>query len=149
MIRVVALFACCLFVSSTALGGKPDDAAAADLKAMVGNWKLTKAELGGKDALALLKDLKFEITGPGKYTAQVGEQKDNGTFTVDPSKKPAEMDIKATGGPNKDRTIKAIYKLDGDAMTICYELGGDARPAKFESKPDTKLFLAAYKRETK
>jgi uncharacterized protein (TIGR03067 family) len=134
---------------AVAVAQEKKDDAAADLKAMVGKWKLEKAELGGKDALGLLKDLKFEITGPGKYLAQLGEQKDEGTFTVDPSKSPKEMDIKGTGGPNKDKTIPAIYKLDGDTLTIAYELGGGKRPERFESKPDTKQYLAVYKREKK
>jgi uncharacterized protein (TIGR03067 family) len=148
MIRLMALFACCLLLSSASLGNKPDDEAAKELKALVGKWKLEKAELGGKDALALLKDLKFEILEGGKYVIQLGE-KDEGTFTVDPAKKPAEMDIKGTDGPNKGKTIKAIYKIDGDTVTICYELGGGDRPTKFESKADTKQFLAVYKREKK
>jgi uncharacterized protein (TIGR03067 family) len=93
LVHAVALFA---LHAAPATG---DEKADADLKAMVGKWKLEKAELGGKDAMAMLKDLKFEITGPGKYVAELGE-KDEGTFTVDPSKKPAEMDIKGTGGPN-------------------------------------------------
>ncbi len=149
MIRVLALFACCLFTSSATLGGKPDDAAAKDLKAMVGNWKLTKAELGGKDTLALFKDLKFEIPASGKYKLELGGQKDEGTFTVDPSKKPSEMDIKVVDGPNKGKTIKAIYKLDGDTVSICYGLGGGDRPTKFETKEGTMQFLAVYKREKK
>src|SRR5262245_11009724 len=131
-----------LSLAGAAAQEKKDDAAAADLKAMVGKWKLEKAELGGQDALMLLKDLKFEITG-------LGEEKDEGTFTVDPSKSPKEMDIKSTGGPNKGKTIPAIYKLDGDTLTIAYELGGGKRPEKFETKPDTKHFLAVYKREKK
>ena len=128
---------------------KTDDKPAADLKALAGKWKLEKAELGGKDALGFLKDLKFEIGEGGKYAIELGGQKDIGTFSVDPSKKPAEMDIKGTEGPNKDKTIKAIYKLDGDTVTICYGLGGGDRPTKFETKEGTMQFLAVYKREKK
>src|SRR5262245_36449973 len=130
MTRAVALVACWALSVSTTLGQKPDEAAAADLKAMVGKWKVEKAEIGGKDALALVKDLKLEIAEGGKYTVLVGEQKDTGTVTVDPSKKPAEMDIKGAEGPNKGKTIKTIYKIDGDTMTVCYDLGGAARPTK-------------------
>ena len=148
MIRLFALFACCLLHSSSSRGNKPDDAAAADLKALVGKWKLVKAEIGGKDSLALFKELKFEIAEGGKYTLELGV-KDEGTFTVDPSKKPAEMEIKGTDGPTKGKTIKAIYKIDGDTVTICYGLGGGDRPTKFETKEGTKLFLAVYKREKK
>jgi uncharacterized protein (TIGR03067 family) len=150
MIRVVALFAYCLFVSSSTFAGKPDDAAEADLKAMVGKWKVEKAELGGKDATAVVKDVKLELAEGGKYKLDLLGQKDEGTFSVDPSKKPAEMDIKGMEGPNKGKTIKTIYKLEGDTLTVCYELGGGTtRPTKFETKPDTKLFLATYKREKK
>lgn len=117
----------------------------ADLKAMVGKWTIVKAELGKTDIFELLKTLEFEIREDGKYTAKLGDETDNGSFTVDPSKSPKEMDIKATGGPNKGKTIKALYKQDGDTLTICYNLGGGDRPTAFETKPDTKLYLAVYK----
>ena len=148
MIRVLAMVACCLLTSAS-LGVKPDDAAEKDLKALVGKWKVEKAELGGKDAMAIVKDVKLELLEGGKYKLDLLGQKDEGTFSVDPSKKPAEMDIKGTEGPNKGKTIKSIYKLDGDTVTICYELGGDARPTKFETKEGTMLFLVVYKREKK
>lgn len=148
MTRVVALIACWIACSSATLGQKPD-AAAADMKAMVGKWKIEKAELGGMDALAFVKDFTLEIGEGGKYTVLIGGQKDVGICTVDPSKKPAEMDIKGTEGPNKGKTIKTIYKLDGDTLVVCYELGEGARPAKFETKPKTELLLATYKREKK
>jgi uncharacterized protein (TIGR03067 family) len=149
MIRVVALFAYCLFVGSSTFAGMPDDAAEADLKAMVGKWKVEKAELGGKDATAVVKDVKLELAEGGKYKLDLLGQKDEGTFSVDPSKKPAEMDIKGTEGPNKGKTIKTIYKFEGDKLTVCYELGDGIRPTKFETKPDTKQLLANYKREKK
>jgi uncharacterized protein (TIGR03067 family) len=148
MIRALALFACCL-VTSASLGGKPDDAAAKDMKALVGKWKVEKAELGGKDAMAFAKDVKLELLAGGKYKLDLLGQKDEGTFSVDPSKKPAEMDIKGTDGPNKGKTIKTIYKIDGDTVTICYALGGGDRPTKFETKEGTMQFLVVYKHEKK
>lgn len=136
-----------LVVFATTLAA--DDKSADELKALVGKWKLQKAELGGTDAMELLKGLKFEILEGGKYLIEVGGQKDEGTFTVDPAKNPKQMDITGTGGPNKGKTIPTIYKHDGDTVTICYELGGGARPTKFETKPETKQFLAVYQREKK
>jgi uncharacterized protein (TIGR03067 family) len=134
-----------MFLVSTATGD--DTAQKADLKAMVGKWTIVKAELGKTDIFELLKMLDFEIREDGKYTVKVGEETDNGSFTVDPGKSPKEMDIKPTGGPNKGKTVKAIYKQDADTLTICYNLGGGDRPTAFETKPDTKLFLAEYKRK--
>ncbi|AWM41337.1 hypothetical protein GobsT_00340 [Gemmata obscuriglobus] len=121
-----------------------------DLKSMVGNWTVEKAELGGKDSTVVFKTLKFEIREGGKYTVELGE-KDEGAFTVNASKSPKEMDIMSDQGPNKGKTIKAIYKLDGDALTVCYNLDPNkpARPEKFESPASSKTFLVTYKRAKK
>jgi uncharacterized protein (TIGR03067 family) len=139
-----ALFVLLAFALTAA---RADDKA--DLKALVGKWKLEKAEVGGKDMLDQFKTLEFEIQADGKYRLKLGGQPDEGSFTVDSSKTPKQMEIKGTSGPNKGKTIPAIYKIDGDTVTICYQLGGSDRPTAFESKPDTKLFLAVYKREKK
>jgi uncharacterized protein (TIGR03067 family) len=147
MTRAVILLTCWIACSSITLGQKPD--AAADLKAMVGKWKIEKAEMAAMDATDFLKEFTLEISEGGKYTVLIGGQKDVGTVHVDPSKKPAEMDIKGADGPNKGKTIKTIYKLDGDTLVVCYELGEGSRPARFETKADSKLLLVNYKRAKK
>jgi uncharacterized protein (TIGR03067 family) len=147
--RVSALALVFLLPAVAMSDEKPD--AAADLKALVSKWKIEKAELAGKDILEHLKDMKFEIFADGKYLAQVGEEKDEGAFTVDPAKSPKQMVIKGNGGPNKGKTIKAIYKLDGDTLTVCYDFDGTAEkhPAKFETKEGTMQIMIVYKREKK
>lgn len=122
----------------------------ADLKALVGNWAVEKAEFGGKDITAEFKSLKFEIREGGKYTVELGT-KDEGGFTVKTEKSPKEMDITSTDGANKGKTILAVYKLDGNALTVCYNLDPEkpARPEQFESKTGTKTFLVTYKRAKK
>ena len=137
---------CSLFV--LAIPAMADEKSDGEFKALTGKWEIVKSELGGADITDHLKAMKFEIMAGGKYVAELGKEKDEGSFTLNLAKKPKEMDIKATGGPGKDKLIKAIYKLDGDDMVICYELGGDGeRPTKFETKKDTKQLLTTYKRK--
>ncbi|MBN9122044.1 MAG: TIGR03067 domain-containing protein [Planctomycetes bacterium] len=127
-----------------------DEKSDADLKAMVGKWKVEKAVMAGKDVTERVASImKFEIREGGKYTTQIGDQKEEGAFTIDPTKSPKEVDVKPTGGPNKGKTVKAIYKLDGDTFTACYNFDADkgARPEKFESKEGTTHLLIVYKRE--
>ena len=147
--RLLAPAAFVLAAILTSAVSADDKAAAADLKALVGKWSIEKSELGGKDITEVLKVLRFEIMPGGKYVAQHGEQKDEGTFTVDPGKKPKRMEIKTgEAGPSKGKTMKAIYKLAGDDLVICYQFGGgEDYPAKFESPAGSQLLLTTYKRK--
>ncbi len=59
------------------------------------------------------------------------------------------LDVIGTEGPNKGKTIPAIFDLAGDTLKICYDLSGQARPTEFKSSPGTQQFLATYQREKK
>ena len=135
-----------VFLASSATGDEKTDA---DLKAMVGKWKVEKAELSGKDITEQLKELKLEILAGAKYSVVFGKETDDGALAIDPAKTPKTMDAKGNGGPNKGKTVKAIYKLDGDTLTVCYDHNADAAkyPAKFETKEGTTLLLVVYKRK--
>jgi uncharacterized protein (TIGR03067 family) len=115
-----------------------------DAKAMKGVWLPVSADLGGQPFPdALLKSMKLTLTD-GKYSVQVGPSLDEGTFVLDATKKPATMDITGKEGPNKGKTLLAIYELDGDSLKVCYDLSGKARPTEFKAAP--KIFLVVYKR---
>jgi uncharacterized protein (TIGR03067 family) len=137
---------CSLFV--LAIPAMADEKSDAEFKSLTGKWEITKSELGGMDVTEHLKAMKFEIMAGGKYVAELGKEKDEGAFTIDLAKTPKAMDIKATGGPGKDKLIKAIYKLDGDDLVVCYDLSDDSeRPTKFETKPKSMQLLTTYKRK--
>jgi uncharacterized protein (TIGR03067 family) len=126
-----------------------DDAAKAEEegKKMQGTWKPVTAELAGKPFPDdILKTMKLVVTD-GKYTVTVGEQTDEGTVKLDPAKDPRAMDIVGTKGPNKGKTIPAIYELTDTTLRVCYDLSGKARPKEFKTRADTQLFLVEYKRE--
>src|ERR671931_19222 len=58
----------------------------------------------------------------GKYTVDFAGGQDKGTVAVDVAKKPKQMTIAGTDGPNKGKTIPAVYELSGDMLKICYQL---------------------------
>jgi uncharacterized protein (TIGR03067 family) len=142
MHHLARLFAVTLIAASTASARA--DATADDWKALTGTWKIEKAALGGQDMSESLKTFVLTIE-EGKYKLLT----DAGTLAIEPDKKPKVMTIKGTDGPNKGKTIPAIYEIDKDALTICYDLSGKEPPTAFESKAGTKILLVSYKREKK
>lgn len=129
-------------VLASVLTARGDDPKADD-KALQGTWEVAEAESGGKPIS--LKGVTLTLED-GKYTLKSGSL-DKGTYTADAAKKPKEMDIKGTDGPNKGKTFLCIYELTGDSLKVCYDLSGAARPKEFKTTPGTKLFLATYKRK--
>ncbi|QDU23391.1 TIGR03067 domain-containing protein [Urbifossiella limnaea] len=117
-----------------------------ELKGAAGKWTVTKAALGGKDVTKAFKGVELVLAPDGAYTLSLSGETDKGTVKVDAAKTPKQMDIIGNDGPNAGKTFKTIYKLAGDTMTVCYELGDGPRPTAFESKAGTKVFLAEYKR---
>jgi uncharacterized protein (TIGR03067 family) len=110
-----------------------------------GVWLPTSAELGGKKFPdEVRKTIRLELKGK-QYTAIVGTVRDDGTCKFDPSAEPKTLDITGTAGPNKGKTILAIYEREGDTLRVCYDLAGKRRPAEFKSDGSPLLFLVEYK----
>jgi uncharacterized protein (TIGR03067 family) len=118
-----------------------------DVKKLKGTWQVEKAELAGAPFPEPVTKTMSLILKDGEYTLKTPGGDDQGTVTYDAKKKPMEMDIKGTVGPNKGKTFLAIWQLDGDTLKVCYDLAGQKRPKEFKTDADNKYFLAVYKRK--
>lgn len=117
-----------------------------DAKSIDGTWLPSTAELGGeKFPDEVRKSIKLVI-GDGKYTVTVGQEPDRGAVKLDQSTNPKALDITGAEGPNKGKTILAIYETSGDTLRICYDLSGKARPTEFKTEKGTQQFLVTYER---
>ncbi len=124
-----------------------DQKAAADVKALQGDWVPVKAELAGQPMPeAVLKTISLKLI-KNEYEVLVAGKPDKGTWTIDPAAKPKSMKINGFKGPNAGKTFPAIYELTGDTLRVCYDLSGKKLPAEFKTKPETKLYLVTYKRK--
>jgi uncharacterized protein (TIGR03067 family) len=115
--------------------------------AIEGNWLPSSAELGGKEVPDEVRKTIKLVVKDDRYTVTAGAKVDKGTVKLNPSVKPKTLDITGTDGPNKGKTILAIYERNGDTLRICYDLSGKSRPTEFKTKEGTQLFLVTYKRE--
>jgi uncharacterized protein (TIGR03067 family) len=58
----------------------------------------------------------------------------------------AQLDIIGRTGMGAGRTLRAIYELSGDALTMCYDLEGGERPASMQAEAGQLLLRIAYTR---
>ena len=120
---------------------------AKDGDSLDGTWLPSAAELGGKPFPDEVRKTIKLVVRDDTYTVTVGKEVDRGTVKLNPAAKPKELDITGTEGPNKGKTILAIYERDGDTLRVCYDLSGKRRPTEFKTGEGTQLFLVTYKRE--
>ncbi len=125
-----------------------DDAAKKDLEKFRGNWQLISAERDGKktpqeDARKITLTIQGEKFVLRKEAVIISE----GTMTLDPTKKPKEVDETITTGPNKGKVFSAIYEIDDEHHKICFAAAGKERPTAFSS--GNGQLLQVWKREKK
>lgn len=71
---------------------------------------------------------------------------DSGDFSVDAEVLPLTMDMLGVAGPFAGRKLEAIIEIDGDTLTVCYDLDGLARPESMQPEEDQLLLRISYAR---
>jgi uncharacterized protein (TIGR03067 family) len=128
------------------LGAFAKDDAEQDQKMLQGKWMLTSAVLNGTEVPK--DDIKGELVfKENKYSYTAGDgQAGAGTFKLDPSKKPKQLDAVPSEGDAKGQTFEEIYEIDGDSLKLCLALPGTKRPTDFKSEAGSLHMLFIYKR---
>lgn len=126
------------------LGG----AATADETApLQGTWLVKSATMAGEPvAQEIVQQLRLEIRGLS-YTVTTAAGPDEGKLELDAKASPKRMKIIGVRGPNKDRTILAVYELTGDELKISYLMRGEKYPTDFTSTAENKHFVVVYERK--
>ncbi len=110
-----------------------------------GVWKVDKLIANGNE-IDQAKGSKFTFKG-SKMTREAEQGDETYSFTLDPSKKPATVDFVPDQGDQKGKTLKGIYKVQGDELHLALSLDPDAkRPAAFPKESD-ELVLITLKRD--
>ena len=57
-----------------------------------------------------------------------------------------KLDIYGIDGVNSGKHFMAIYKLENEELTVCYNLSGDSYPQSFETNDKPMFFLSVFRK---
>jgi uncharacterized protein (TIGR03067 family) len=119
-----------------------------DKELLQGTWVIASEEHEGR---ADKMNVGAAITFVGdevlfnESAAHIGREH-TGRFRLDPGKNPNELDIMRTEEGKEDNMV-AIYRLEGDTLTICgTHVKGLPRPSTFAAPAGSKMSLLTLKR---
>jgi len=123
-----ALATLLLFVGALCADDKKDDS-----KALQGTWKIVDRK----------SDAKEPVTAPtvvfegNRYKIKAGDKVvEEGTFKVDGSKSPKQIEVTATEGMDKGKKWHGIYEVEGDTLRAVVGPTDKDRPNKYDNPPE-------------
>jgi uncharacterized protein (TIGR03067 family) len=110
-----------------------------------GSWRL--AEVNGKEVTdADGPAIRTTVDGY-EFTDWKGETPTSrGSIWLDPTKRPAAINVVPREGPGATATILGVYELDGKVLRVCINHKGGPRPTGLEVEPDRQR-LMVYRKE--
>jgi uncharacterized protein (TIGR03067 family) len=135
----------------------PDEAVKKEKQQLQGTWVAKSVKIKGK-ADEKLKGAKFIFSGD-KLTMEFDGKKQEGTYSIAPTKSPKHIDLTFEREGRKDLD-RGIYQIEGDTLKMCVRGGRGKfdregnlveekvadRPEKFDAKDSA---LITLKREKK
>ena len=145
-------------VASLALGlvvivrGTPalgdDKAVQAELKKQQGTWTATSSIYEGQAFPAeLARTIQRIVEGDHVVWKRNGKSFAGTKIVLDPASKPKAIDVIPDGGPNRDKCVLGIYKIEGHKLTICMASPDKPRPTEFKAEKGSGWTLRTFIRE--
>jgi len=151
------LFAALFLAGATlALGGaRADEKKADDPKALDGEYTLTAGLKGGQPAPEqFLKAVQGVTIKDSVMTIKIkeGDKEDSkmAKLKLDPSKKPAELELIPQDGPEKGKAMPGIYSLEKGELKLAFAESGPQpgpRPKDFTSTAENKVTILTLKKK--
>lgn len=149
MQRLIAALAFLTAAVPLAVADEKDDAA----KKLNGVYDVIEILVGGKADPKKAENAKFEFKDGTIVIHEGGKTKDNARFTLDPSKKPAEIDI-MPGAPGRDEKVLGIYDQKesdkGTELTLAFTKGpNELRPKDFKGEGQRTVVIKLLRKKEK
>jgi uncharacterized protein (TIGR03067 family) len=140
----------CLLLTPLAAGAfqSAEERVQREEEKLAGTWQVVSVEADGQAVPAQqFRGLRMTFKA-GKFTAQKGQgDRQEGTYKLDPSKSPKQIDISRKDGPAAGRNQLAIYSLTGNTLKICSGGSDKERPDGFETRGKEGRVLMTLRRQ--
>jgi uncharacterized protein (TIGR03067 family) len=113
-----------------------------------GAWVPIDASVAGSQLPVNDLRVRYFVLEAGGYRIidRSNQVVDGGRYLVNEGPQPRAIDIVGSSGPNAGRTMRAIYELQGDELTVCYDLEGGERLSGMRAREDQLLLRITYTR---
>jgi uncharacterized protein (TIGR03067 family) len=113
-----------------------------------GAWVPIAASVSGKELLVAELRVKYLVLDGHDYNIvdRSNQIVDQGEYLVNDNARPSTIDIVGRDGPNAGRSLLAIFELQDNRLTVCYNLEGQNRPANMQAQDDQLLLSITYER---
>jgi len=100
-----------------------------------GAWVPVSASMSGQELMIAELRVKYLVLDGHDYNIvdRSNQVVDRGEYLVNGSVKPWTIDIVGRDGPNAGRRMLAIFELQDDQLTVCYNLDRNNRPANMQN----------------
>ncbi|HEY3637947.1 MAG TPA: TIGR03067 domain-containing protein [Rhizomicrobium sp.] len=137
LVLCISLLAGC---DSRSAGNSADD-----LQQWQGTWKMTATTYEGAPQSA---DMAWVVKGNQYFIRMNGQLGvDPYMFKLDADKKQIDVFHHDTPPGTFGGSWKGIYKIDGDTLTVCYDLAGLHYPDAFAASAGSRQVLYEFRRE--
>jgi uncharacterized protein (TIGR03067 family) len=113
-----------------------------------GAWIPVAASVSGQELVVAELRVKYLVLDGHDYSIvdRSNQIVDRGEYLVNDSARPRTLDIVGRDGPNAGRSMLAIFELENNRLTVCYDLDGRHRPSNMQGQEDQLLLSITYER---
>ena len=113
-----------------------------------GTWKLISGEQNGEEEPKEdIERSKLVIDG-NQHTVTIGDAVLRGTHTLDATKTPMTIDADDSAGPFEGMSLKGIFNVEDDVLTVCFAAPDQPRPTEFTTKSKKAVLMHVWKKES-
>jgi uncharacterized protein (TIGR03067 family) len=109
------------------------------------SWKMTQATVDGRP---MMNDVRWTFELDTLKISLRGGPPVKQAFRLDPDKDPKRIALGLLLLPDgRGANQSGIYRIDGDELTVCLDMGGHSYPASFDAPKGSHFMLQRFKRE--